>query len=51
MKLTVAWLPAAGMLLIASLLWRFPISRQRHAQMMAEIESRTRTETQLGSGA
>jgi glycoside/pentoside/hexuronide:cation symporter, GPH family len=39
-KLIYSWIPAAGFAVTALLLWRFPIDRARHAQIVAELKAR-----------
>ncbi|HZP11581.1 MAG TPA: MFS transporter [Nevskiaceae bacterium] len=39
-RLTSAWLPAAAILIAAPFVWRFPITRAKHEQMLREIAAR-----------
>ncbi|MFA5938279.1 MAG: MFS transporter [Sinimarinibacterium sp.] len=40
LKLTYVWIPAAIILGVAPLIWRFPLTRARHAQIMRALRRR-----------
>jgi GPH family glycoside/pentoside/hexuronide:cation symporter len=39
-KLIYSWIPAAGFAITALMLWRFPLDRARHAQIVAQLKAR-----------
>jgi GPH family glycoside/pentoside/hexuronide:cation symporter len=39
-KVTAAWIPAAGIALAVPFVWHFPLTRARHSQLLTDIGSR-----------